>query len=565
MEKDRLHDLLEKYVENELAPADRAELEGLLKSSAEARRRFWAALHQHALLRKIMAQAQGRSMAAEPRPKRGLWIAAAAAACVLAVLGAVLFSGAPVAPPPAPRVAERAEPPAPPPPPVPERPALPEEKSVPPPPPRIETPPPAPPPPRPEPPPVEERPRPEPVPPRPPAEERKPEPPKPPPAPPKETVLVFGEIERASGEVTVPGAGRARAGQDVVSGQGLEVAGREGFAVLKCADGSRIEVGPATRVREFRDEGGKKIVLDRGFLSADVAKQPAGRPMLVVTPHAEARVVGTRLVLWALADASRLEVREGRVKVTRREDNASAEVGADEQAIVAKGTRLAARPARVTDDLVALYRFDAGPQDVVRDVSGAGPPLDLDLRADGNWAWKPSGLAIQRYSKVMSHGSAAKIIQACRKSREVTLEAWVVPDKASFRYTGYLVVVGDYALPNVALLQGVSTPAAGPFVAHLRTSATDHAANPALATPKNLVDSRPVHLVYVRAAGGAERLYVNGVPRAAGVRGGDFSSWADGAHLTLALEWLGEFRLAAVYSRALKESEVVRNFKLGTE
>lgn len=572
MDAGRLEDLLEKYVENELSDGERTELESLLKTSPDACRRFWACLQQHALLRRLMAESEGRALAhAESRrsgTRRGVFIAAASVLVALG-LGAVLWGlRAPSNPDPAPgfRVAEK--PAARPAPEEPPKPRVEEPPALPPRPPKSPDPSPMPAPPQP-PPPAEKPLRPEPAPPpepkapepTPPA----PEPPRPSPAGPKETVLVFGRIERASGEVAIPGAGRARAGQDLVSGQGLEVPGREGYAVLKCPDGSRLELGPSTRVREFRDEAGKRIVLDRGLLTVDAVKQPAGRPMVLVTPHAEARVLGTRLVLWALADASRVEVREGRVRVTRREDNVSADVSSDQQAVVARGIPLAAKPARVTDDLVALYRFDTGPVDVVRDVSGAGPPLDLEFKGDGVLAWKPTGLSIQRYARIASHGPAAKVIQACRKSREITVEAWVVPDKTSFRYQGWLVLLGDYAAPNVALMQGVSTPAAGPYLAQLRTSAPDAAGHPALASPKNLVEARPAHVVFVRAAGGQERLYVNGLPRASGGRAGDFSAWADDARLSIGLEWLGEYRLVALYSRALKDAEVVRNFKLGLE
>lgn len=571
----RLADLLEKYVEGDLPDGERAELEGLLKGSPAARRYFWSYLHQHALLRKLMAEAKGRAIARrDGRRPRVFLVAAAAAGILVGLAGGVLLTSRPTAEdrsapkpvvqaasptrapeePPAPAVEERPSPAEAPPKPV-EPPApVPEKRD-----------------PRPPSPSPEERPRTEAEPPNPPAPKPPPEeippPAKPAPPPPKPTIVVVAQVEQVLGQARVFDAPepRVKAGQDVLSGQGIEVAARESLVVLRCADGTRVELGPGSRMREFRDEGGKRIVLERGLLSADVSKQPAGRSMAVVTPHAEARIGGTRFVLWALPESTRLEVREGRVRVTRRDDPAAAEVGADQRLTVAKGAPLAARPARVSDDLVALYRFDTGPVDQVRDVSASGVPLDIDLKPDGGAAFKPTGLSFQRWGRISSHGPATKILQACRKSRELTLEAWVVPDKASFRYAGFLILLGDPGAPNAALLQGVSSPSSGPYQAQLRTSVSDPDRHAALSTPKNLVEGRLTHVVYARASTGQERLYVDGVPRAVGVRGGDFSAWKDDARLSFGLEWLGEYRLVAVYARALKETEVVRNFRLGVE
>jgi hypothetical protein len=50
--------------------------------------------------------------------------------------------------------------------------------------------------------------------------------------------------------------------------------------------------------------------------------------MVLRTPHAEAAVLGTRLVLTVLPAASRLEVEQGRVRFARRNDGAAIEVAA---------------------------------------------------------------------------------------------------------------------------------------------------------------------------------------------------------------------------------------------
>ena len=376
---------------------------------------------------------------------------------------------------------------------------------------------------------------------------------------------MIGQLERVAGDAFVSTAsGRARAAekQEIVAGDWLETPGRESLIWLRCADGTRLELASHTRVRELREEAGRRIVVERGLVMADVARQPAGSALVIQTPQAEARISGARLALCVMPDTERFEVREGKVRLSRRSESASVEVGADSQVVVAKGSPLASRPARVHDNLVALYRFGDGPVDVIRDLSASGAPLDLEINNPKNVAWAPDGLTIKSWTHIGTQHGARKIAEACRKSREITLEAWVVPSKASQTYEGVLIAMWEHPARNFSLSQGAGSP--GAFTASLRTGATDSSPKP-LAAPKGTVETKPSHVVYTRAANGAERLYVNGVPRAAAVRAGDFSSWNDSYRLVLGVEWLGEYRLAAVYSRALKDSEVARNFKLGTE
>src|SRR6185369_12922769 len=94
-----------------------------------------------------------------------------------------------------------------------------------------------------------------------------------------------------------------------------------------------------------------------GALAAQVSRQPAGEPMVFMTPFADARVVGTRLSLSVNAASTRLEVREGKVKITRRDDNNSVEIGDGQFVQIGKGTSLTPKP--LTTVRVALHEtFD---------------------------------------------------------------------------------------------------------------------------------------------------------------------------------------------------------------
>src|SRR6185436_1575373 len=102
---------------------------------------------------------------------------------------------------------------------------------------------------------------------------------------------------------------------------------------------------------------GKRVSLKQGVLAAQVARQPAGEPMIFTTASAEARVLGTRLTLSVTPGSTRLEVREGKVRITRRDDGASVEVGADHFVTCGKGISLAPKP--VTTARIAMHEtFD---------------------------------------------------------------------------------------------------------------------------------------------------------------------------------------------------------------
>jgi hypothetical protein len=66
--------------------------------------------------------------------------------------------------------------------------------------------------------------------------------------------------------------------------------------------------------------------------------------MILRTPQAEARVIGTRFTLTVNSNATRLDVTEGRVRFTRLSDSSSVRVDADNFAVAASNYVLAAQP-----------------------------------------------------------------------------------------------------------------------------------------------------------------------------------------------------------------------------
>jgi len=211
------------------------------------------------------------------------------------------------------------------------------------------------------------------------------EPPKkpnePPAAPPRQdlgTKAALATVEQAEGEVFVLFDGKkipVKARDTVLPGQGIET-GAKGRAVLVLFDGTILEAGPETLLQEISEKTPKQLVakwlnLRRGTLKAEVIRQPAGQPVVIGTPHAEARVLGTTLRLVVdpgEKGSTRLEVTEGKVRLTRAQDGKFVDVPSGHFAVAATGIDLAARPLGV----IAHYEFEEGGGSVARDSSGKG-------------------------------------------------------------------------------------------------------------------------------------------------------------------------------------------------
>jgi hypothetical protein len=88
----------------------------------------------------------------------------------------------------------------------------------------------------------------------------------------------------------------------------------------------------------------KLVRLDAGTLVCSIAKQPKDKQMRFVTPHVTAEVVGTELKLMVANAETRLEVIEGKVKLTGK-DEAATMVSAGEFAVAADGKGIVVQSA----------------------------------------------------------------------------------------------------------------------------------------------------------------------------------------------------------------------------
>lgn len=136
----------------------------------------------------------------------------------------------------------------------------------------------------------------------------------------------------------------ARAGLQIRSGDELSSGDEEAARFRYPGEQTEVDMEPRTRLVLLDGPSGKRIELRRGELSAQVAPQPGRRPMVIAAPQARAEVLGTRLKLSAVEDATRLEVEEGRVRLTRSIDGASIDVPARHYSVAEGQAPLTAEP-----------------------------------------------------------------------------------------------------------------------------------------------------------------------------------------------------------------------------
>tara|TARA_R110002072_G_scaffold158269_4_gene309173 strand:+ start:202 stop:1287 length:1086 start_codon:yes stop_codon:yes gene_type:complete len=315
----------------------------------------------------------------------------------------------------------------------------------------------------------------------------------------------------------------------------------------------------------------KRVFLQGGVLEAEVAQQD--RDMVVETPHAEVRVLGTRFVLDAKESSTRVQVDSGRVRLKSRANRRTIEVSAGEYATAARGTRLASRPVRAAAGLLVLYAFEAGQGTKIHDRSGRAQPLDLKIESPQAVAWLPRrGLQLRGPAQIVSERPAKDVVEQAVAAQAITLEAWIRPSQTRTR-GGEIRRVLSFSLgyddKNFQFGQledsfaGLVRPNLGPAKYDLLRSA------------RKAVRQRLTHVVFTRDRSQLQ-LYVDGRLSSSKPAQGDFNTWDRRFFLRLGNErpgapetdsgstsWLGTYYLVAVYGRALSPTDVKRNFESG--
>lgn len=161
---------------------------------------------------------------------------------------------------------------------------------------------------------------------------------------------------------------------------------------LALRDNDRIETGPSRVTIRYLAEattldlsahsvlcirienGAKRVLLDQGELTAEVAKQPAGKSFVFATPYADATVLGTRFKLTSEKDSSRLDVIEGSVRFAK---------GADRAVVVNGGESAIASAADLRKLEVAVAQTQDGLSEKLVPSKGCLWGLSINVRKQG--------------------------------------------------------------------------------------------------------------------------------------------------------------------------------------
>jgi len=134
-------------------------------------------------------------------------------------------------------------------------------------------------------------------------------------------VQIAGAVERAAGDTAV-----ALALDAVVRPGDLVTTGKDGSATMKYPDGTVLVVGARSMLTLLPRSKAKRLQIHCGTLVADIAPQPRGDPLVMSTPHWDVEVLGTRLTLTVRQDTTRVELSEGRARVTRLADGETMDI-----------------------------------------------------------------------------------------------------------------------------------------------------------------------------------------------------------------------------------------------
>jgi len=218
---------------------------------------------------------------------------------------------------------------------------------------------------------------------------------------------------------------------------------------------------------------------------------------------------------------------------------------------------------RVERGIAALYDFRAGHGQVVEDVSGVAPPLDLHLvGSDVTWL-DPQGLRFDG-GTARSEGPATKVVEAVERTGELTLEAWVRSGDLSQEGPARIATVSDgVERDQVNVHLGQETRALS-----VRLRATCGLFN-WWTVPDVFTSEGALLHVALTFVDGVQRTYVRGELVLAERLEGSLGDWDPdyplvvGNDATMDRPFHGDVLLVAVYDRALSAAEVARNVSAG--
>jgi len=233
------------------------------------------------------------------------------------------------------------------------------------------------------------------------------------------------------------------------------------------------------------------------------------------------------------------------------------------------GRSLVRNSGRVERNLELLYNFSKGLGDSIQDISGSENPINLSINDPLSVYWLP-GRGLKTIGNVVISGnSPTGMLDALIASNECTFEAWIKPSSIYQSGPASIFSISASDDTKIVSMDQLAGGDSYDLSIYLNTSESGLYGDPLIGTSENYVDMNLQHLVYTRDKDGVEKLFIDGIELYSGFRYGELSTWGLDSKITLANEtlgdkpWEGTYYLFAVYSKALSNKEVIKNFSAG--
>lgn len=351
---------------------------------------------------------------------------------------------------------------------------------------------------------------------------------------------------------------RVAKSDEVFVGDRFETSSQQALSV-RYADDTVVQVDGASSVEFGNDDevAGKRITIHRGSLAATVSPQAAGRPLVIRTEAAEAKVLGTQFSLMKQGNQTRLEVLEGRVSLAAIKGGSSQIVGSGQFGMASPTGVLVGNLFWPTTREGLAFLFETQDRgNLVRELS-TGRLRSCRLTPRGISHLNSNFALTLHGGSYVARGVADDLLEAARRSGQFTILMNVTPAATSAGPNGVLASFASE--PGQINFQLSQTAEQLQFQLRTRQADQDFTSQPTNICNLPLGQSSQLAVVYqpgrlICALNGQTVLNSEAIQ-------GDLSNWNDGylvfgSLLTAAQPWHGTLEGIAIYSRALAEQEL---------
>lgn len=218
--------------------------------------------------------------------------------------------------------------------------------------------------------------------------------------------------------------------------------------------------------------------------------------------------------------------------------------------------------------IAALYLFNNTTGPVV-DSSGVGTPLNLTIGDPARVTRENGYLRFNQPTIARSGSPATKIINACKASNALTVEAYVRVSEDNQNGPARMITLSrDSGTRNFTV--GQTYDGVGHWMGRVRTGTNNQGSLNGFESPDGVLQENALHHVVMVKDGTTARLYVDRQLQATFTNlggSGSFANWDDSMEFAFGNElsyqtagqerpWLGELHMVAVFCRALTAKEI---------